>query len=220
MSYTKNLVDPVWGSARPERPRNPVFSFDVKYAGRGHTEKLAQVRQELEKQNARALVVTMLDEVVWLFNLRGSDVHFSPLFFGYAVVSADGAILFVNPAQVGQDVHSQLGQEVQLRPYDEFIPYLKELGAGLQVQSIPSQYSRVLSSAPGRTESADWRQIERRRRGGTRASLHQRRPLASCRTQGYQKSDRGRRLPRESYQRRRCARSILRVVGGAAEPGS
>lgn len=135
ISYTKNLVDPVWGSARPERPKNPVFAFDIKYAGRDHKEKLGQVRQELEKHKARALVVTMLDEVAWLFNLRGSDIEFNPVFFGYTVVSADRAILFIDPAQVGQDVHSQLGQDVELRPYNEFIPYLKELGAGLQVQS-------------------------------------------------------------------------------------
>lgn len=134
-SYDKNLVDPVWGAARPARPKNAVYALDVKYAGRGHSEKLGHVRQELEKQKARALVVTMLDEVAWLFNLRGSDIDFNPVFFGYAVVSADSALLFVDPAQVSQDVRSQLGQEVQLRPYNEFIPYLKELGAGLQVRS-------------------------------------------------------------------------------------
>ena len=92
------------------------------------------MRKELEKQKARALVVAMLDEVAWLFNLRGSDIDFNPVFFGYAVVTADNAILFVNPEQVSQDVKTQLGQEVQLRPYDAFIPYLKELGAELQVR--------------------------------------------------------------------------------------
>lgn len=133
ISYTKNLVDPVWGSERPERPRNPIFALNVKYSGRDYTEKLGHVRQEMEKQKARALVVTMLDEVVWLFNLRGSDIDFNPVFFGYAVVSANDAILFVDPAQISQDVRSQLGQDVQLRPYTDFVPYLKELGAGLQV---------------------------------------------------------------------------------------
>jgi Xaa-Pro aminopeptidase len=92
------------------------------------------VRQELEKQKARALVVTMLDEVAWLFNLRGSDIDFTPVFFAYAVVSADDVHLFVDPTQVSEDVRAQLGQEVQLLPYDKFIPYLKELGAGLQVR--------------------------------------------------------------------------------------
>ena len=77
----------------------------------------------------------MLDEVAWLFNLRGSDIDYNPVFFAYAVVSPDNVHLFVDPAQVSQDVRAQLGQEkVQLLPYDGFIPYLKELGAGLQVR--------------------------------------------------------------------------------------
>ncbi|KAF8267982.1 Creatinase/aminopeptidase [Lactarius quietus] len=134
ITYCENLVDQVWGSARPPRPQNPIFTLDVKYAGVDHATKLARVRQELEKQKARALVVSMLDEVAWLFNLRGADIEFNPVFFAYAVVTADSAILFVNPEQVGQDVRAQLGQEVQLRPYDAFIPYLKELGSGLQAE--------------------------------------------------------------------------------------
>jgi len=63
VSYSENLVDPIWGSARPERPKTSVFALDVKYAGRGHAKKLDIVRQELGKLKARALVVTMLDEV-------------------------------------------------------------------------------------------------------------------------------------------------------------
>jgi len=111
-----------------------VFSLGVKYTGKGHTEKLGSVRQELEKQKARAIVVTMLDEVAWLFNLRGSDIDFNPVFFAYAVVSPDSAQLFVDPTQINQDVRAQLGQEVQLLPYDEFFPHLKKLGAGLRVR--------------------------------------------------------------------------------------
>ena len=101
------------------------------------------MRQELAKQKARALVVAMLDEVAWLFNLRGADIDFNPVFFGYAVVTTDTAILFVNPEQVSQEVRAQLGQEVQLRPYNEFITYLKELGADLQVRS--SEYCLLIA---------------------------------------------------------------------------
>ncbi|KAI0258993.1 Creatinase/aminopeptidase [Gloeopeniophorella convolvens] len=131
-SFTENLVDEVWGSARPARPKNTVFALDVKYAGQALTAKLTHVRQELEKQKARALTVTMLDEIAWLFNLRGSDIDFNPVFFAYAVVTPDHALLFVDPAQVGDDVRTHLGQEVELRSYDAFFPYLKELGSDLQ----------------------------------------------------------------------------------------
>jgi len=141
--YCKNLVDVVWGSARPPRPQNPIFHLDVQYAGANHAIKLTRVREELERQKARALVVSMLDEVAWLFNLRGADINFNPVFFGYAVVTTDSTILFVNPEQVGQEVRAHLGQEVQLRPYDAFIPYLKELGSDLQVR-LPTLFSTIL----------------------------------------------------------------------------
>lgn len=141
LTYSENLVDIVWGSARPTRPKNSVFALDVKYAGHAHVDKLAGVREELEKQKGRALVVTMLDEVAWLFNLRGTDIEFNPVFFGYGVVAADSATLFLDPTQVSQEVLSHLGQDVQLRPYDAFIPYLKDLGASLQVRGHAS--SRV-----------------------------------------------------------------------------
>ena len=67
----------------------------------------------------------MVDEVAWLFNLRGADIDFNPVFSGYAVVTSDTAILFVDSEQVSQDVRTQLGQEVQLRLYDTFYPLLQ-----------------------------------------------------------------------------------------------
>jgi Xaa-Pro aminopeptidase len=139
----------VWGSTRPARPKKPIFTLDIKYAGHDHANKLTRVREELEKQKARALVVTMLDEVAWLFNLRGADIEFNPVFFGYAVVTVHGAALFLDPSQVNQDVRSYLGQDVQLRPYNTFIPYLKELGADLQVRDHVSCRANLRCSPLG-----------------------------------------------------------------------
>ena len=86
-----NLVDEVWGSERPPRPASKVFALDIKYAGknplcihlsylsyiflgRSAADKLKHVREKLDESNAYAVVVSMLDEVAWLFNLRGSDI--------------------------------------------------------------------------------------------------------------------------------------------------
>jgi len=55
-----------------------VFHLDEKYSGQSHLDKVAKIREELEKKKQKAIVVTMLDEVAWLFNLRGSDVDFNP----------------------------------------------------------------------------------------------------------------------------------------------
>lgn len=71
-------MDTVWGEERPQRPANRVFHLDEKYSGQSHLEKVAKIREELEKKKQKAIVVTMLDEVAWLFNLRGSDIDFNP----------------------------------------------------------------------------------------------------------------------------------------------
>ncbi|KAH7882315.1 peptidase M24, structural domain-containing protein [Phlebopus sp. FC_14] len=124
---SRNLVDIVWSSSRPQRPKNKVFALDVKYSGESMSEKLQRVREDMAKKNAAAMAVTLLDEVAWLFNLRGSDIDFNPVFFAYAVVTRDSAVLFVDETQVDDAVKAHLGQEVLIKPYESFLPYLKSL---------------------------------------------------------------------------------------------
>lgn len=97
VAVQKNLVDEVW-SDRPARRLNPVIHLDEKYSGKKNSgppiliftiilfsckgqssaEKVANVREEMRKKKAKAVIVTMLDEVAWLFNLRGSDIEYNP----------------------------------------------------------------------------------------------------------------------------------------------
>ncbi|KIJ15105.1 hypothetical protein PAXINDRAFT_169294 [Paxillus involutus ATCC 200175] len=123
----KNPVDVVWASDRPQRPKNKVFVLDVEYSGETLSTKLQRVREAMAKKNAVAMAVTLLDEVAWLFNLRGTDIDFNPVFFAYAVVEKDLAVLFVDEAQVDDVVKAHLGQEVLIKPYTEFLPYLGAL---------------------------------------------------------------------------------------------
>lgn len=78
MSLSHNIVDLVWDHDRPSRPSATVSHLDTKYSGEGHAEKIARLREELRKKKATGFVVTMLDEVAWLFNLRGADIDFNP----------------------------------------------------------------------------------------------------------------------------------------------
>lgn len=102
-------------------------------AGEPHTEKIKRLQEELKAKKYKAMVVNMLDEVTWLYNLRGSDIDFNPVFFAYSVVTQDKAILFVNPSQVNDVVRGHLGEGVELQPYDEFFHYLSGLGAALEL---------------------------------------------------------------------------------------
>ncbi|OQR77576.1 xaa-Pro aminopeptidase 1-like, partial [Tropilaelaps mercedesae] len=91
---THNLIDQVWDE-KPSPAETAVEILPLSLAGRGWQEKLADVRSDLKAKNALALVITALDEIAWLFNLRGSDIEFNPVFFAYAVVTSKSAHLFV-----------------------------------------------------------------------------------------------------------------------------
>lgn len=79
---SKNLIDEVWGTARPERPNNKLIVLDGKYAGKPFAEKLEALRKEMEKKKSPGFVVSMLDEIAWLYNLRGSE-YVAPSFCLY-----------------------------------------------------------------------------------------------------------------------------------------
>ncbi|KAI0796341.1 Creatinase/aminopeptidase [Irpex lacteus] len=132
VSLSENLVDQVW-EGRPPRTSNEIIPLDIKFSGEPHSEKIARLQDELKKKNHKAIVVAMLDEIAWLFNLRGSDIAYNPVFFAYAVVSQSSAILFVKPEQVSDNVRKHLGNEVTIKPYDEFFTHLRGLGAELNL---------------------------------------------------------------------------------------
>lgn len=77
VSLNENLIDVIW-TDRPARPKNKIFHLDQKYSGLSVDTKLVNVREELSKKKAKAVVINALDEVAWLFNLRGSDIDFNP----------------------------------------------------------------------------------------------------------------------------------------------
>jgi Xaa-Pro aminopeptidase len=128
-----NLVDQVWGQERPQRPSEPIFVLDEKYAGRSTASKIQELRAELKKKGSevRGVVANMLDEVAWLFNLRGSDVPYNPVFFAFAVVLLDKTLLYVNESQLEEAAKAYI-KDVEVRPYESFYEELGKLGADLQ----------------------------------------------------------------------------------------
>ncbi|KAF4580429.1 hypothetical protein EYR40_003145 [Pleurotus pulmonarius] len=145
VSLPHNIVDLVWDQDRPSRPNATVSHLDTKYSGEGHAEKIARLREELRKKKATGLVVTMLDEVAWLFNLRGADIDFNPVFFAYAVVTMDKAVLFTEASRLDAGARTALGNGVEIHAYDEFFAYLKALPEQLQLNkdSVSHAFSGV-----------------------------------------------------------------------------
>jgi Xaa-Pro aminopeptidase len=102
VAIEENLVDIVWGSERPPRPNEPVKLLVQQYAGKEIKAKLEDLRKELEKKKSSGFVVSMLDEIAWLFNMRGNDIPYNPVFFSYAAVTPTTATLYVDGKMIAQ----------------------------------------------------------------------------------------------------------------------
>ncbi|CAK9787047.1 Creatinase/aminopeptidase [Cutaneotrichosporon oleaginosum] len=102
-----NLVDAIWDE-RPPRPANPAFRLGDEYAGQSVGDKILALREKLAAIGSPGLVVSALDEVAWLFNLRGSDIPYNPVFFSYAIVTRHDTTLFANPASITPEVKAYL----------------------------------------------------------------------------------------------------------------
>ncbi|GER55390.1 Xaa-pro aminopeptidase [Striga asiatica] len=128
--YDVNLVDEIWKDSRPKRPNRHIRLHDLKYAGVDVSSKLSSLRSELANAGSSAIVITMLDEIAWLLNLRGSDVPHSPVMYAYLVVEIDGAILFIDDDKVKPDVmHYLEAAGIELRPYDSILSHIGSLAA-------------------------------------------------------------------------------------------
>ncbi|KAK4448596.1 peptidase M24, structural domain-containing protein [Podospora aff. communis PSN243] len=129
-AVSENLVDLVWGSERPARPSESIKLLPEKYSGKDSLSKLTDLRKELEKKKSAGFVVSLLDEVAWLFNLRGSDIAYNPVFFSYAIVTQDSAILYADSSKLTPEAQSYLADnKIAVKPYDELFADTKALAS-------------------------------------------------------------------------------------------
>ena len=123
-----NLVDAIWKD-RPSLPQAPLEVLPTSRTGESCRDKLTRVRAKMTERRADAHVITTLDTIAWLFNIRGSDVDYNPVVIAYALVTHEAATLFVAPGKVTPEAARKLGKSVTVRPYDDFKPALRELAA-------------------------------------------------------------------------------------------
>ena len=141
-----NLVDKIWDD-RPARPTEKVIVLDEKYAGKKFQEKLSELRKELDKKNTAGMVVSMLDEIAWLFNLRGSDIPYNPVFFSYAAVTHDSATLYVDASKLDDKVYEHLHGDVQVKPYEALFGDLSALSQPAETNgTMEKKHSKIMVS--------------------------------------------------------------------------
>ena len=141
----ENLVDMVWGSDRPSRPLNPVRILDVAFSGMGFEEKIGLLRKDLEKKQSSGIVLTLLDEIAWLFNLRGSDIEYNPVFFAYATVTGNDVSLFID-RELDDSVKTHLGDKVSIKSYNAIHEELERLKKLAESSGTASSRKKILVS--------------------------------------------------------------------------
>lgn len=120
LSCGRDLAGDVW-SDRPALSCAPIWRLKDCYAGKSCREKLADLRKAMKEQGADLHVMTALDEIAWLFNLRGGDIVNNPVFLANALIGMDTAVLYVQLAALQEDAKASLEEnQAAVKPYEAF----------------------------------------------------------------------------------------------------
>ncbi|MGL4852784.1 MAG: aminopeptidase P family protein [Phocaeicola sp.] len=141
----------IW-SDRPSLPQTPLFIHEVCHAGYTCQDKLDQVREAFLRNGNQTLLLTALDEIAWLLNLRGNDIPYNPVFISYLLINEVNSILFIDPTRVSSEVKAYLAaNKVAIRPYHTLTEELRseeQDGAGCMqlTESVNEEIYQITSN--------------------------------------------------------------------------
>lgn len=137
-------LDDIW-TDRPPLPLTPVVIHGLEYSGERASSKIARIRRQmLDEGNADdcSLLISMLDEVAWTLNLRGSDIEYNPVFVSYLLVRPDTACLYIDRRKLTPEVTEYLkGEGVEVRDYDTIGSDLRQMDSPVQIQPDKTNYA-------------------------------------------------------------------------------
>ena len=140
-------AEAIW-TDRPARPKNPAFVHDEALAGEDVDSKISRVVDALDAADADGLLITALDEIAWLLNLRGSDVDYTPVVIAFAYVSEDERVLFIDSEKVTSEVKDHLKKYgVKIKDYDDIEKFLGKISSTATVMVDPNRVSDALGQA-------------------------------------------------------------------------
>lgn len=127
ISMDKDLLEEVWDN-RPSLPQDKIFIHDEMYAGKSASEKINEVRKSMKESEVQSYLLTSLDDIAWLFNIRGNDILFNPVALCYAIITEETANLYINKDKVDNEVKEKLENEsVSIYDYNEIEDAVKDI---------------------------------------------------------------------------------------------
>ena len=139
-----DLMKEVW-TDRPALPKKPFYVFDLKYSGQSTTDKIAATRAEMAKLRSQVFVMWTLDDIAWLFNIRGNDVDFNPVVIAYALVEENDVTLFVDQDKLTEETKTYLASVgVRIKAYDAIYSVLEQIESSKTVLIDGAKLNRAL----------------------------------------------------------------------------
>ena len=131
--HSIDLIKPLWTESRPAIPQDKLYPYPADFAGETVESKLARMRNILFKTSSKggcsgAMIISALDEIAWLLNIRGNDVEYNPVVISYAVLQPDKCTLFVDSAKIDSSAQNYLDfNNIDIKPYEAVFEYIAGL---------------------------------------------------------------------------------------------
>ncbi|NFI05693.1 aminopeptidase P family protein [Clostridium botulinum] len=123
----KDLIEEIWND-KPELPKEKAFLHDIKYCGKSAKEKIEEVRVEMKKIGAESYIISSLDDIAWLYNIRGNDVKDTPVVLAYAVVNEEKATLYIDKNKLSNEDQIKLNNEgIKIDEYNNIFEDVKDI---------------------------------------------------------------------------------------------
>ena len=127
IEYKYDLVNDIWED-RCSLPTEKAFLLGTEYSGESFSDKLSRIRAVMKEKKATTHILASLDDIAWLFNIRGRDVKSNPVVLSYAVITIDSVYLFIDKNKIGEDIRAELSKEnVQIKGYEEVYEFIKNI---------------------------------------------------------------------------------------------
>ncbi|NFG62086.1 aminopeptidase P family protein [Clostridium botulinum] len=131
----KDLIQEIW-TDKPQLPKEKAFLHDVKYCGKSAKEKIQEVRAEMKRIGGDSYIISSLDDIAWLYNIRGNDVKDTPVALAYAIVSEEKATLYIDKNKLSNEDEIKLNNEgIKVEEYNKIFENAKEIKDSVIVDS-------------------------------------------------------------------------------------
>lgn len=142
--YAYDLIDAIWKD-RPALSEEPAWILEQKYAGETTKSKLTRVREYMTNSKASVHVLTSIDDICWILNMRGNDIEFFPLVLSYAIITMEEMHLYIDERKLSEDMKAVFAEDgVVLHPYNDIYEDVKKIDACESVLIDPTRLNYAL----------------------------------------------------------------------------